>query len=899
MRIVQRWLIVTIIALLAISLQPFGSLAAPGPDRGRGSDEGVERDSQSQAAPQHQLIVRLKPDARGEGVTPLLDDTDSESDLARDLAQQASRGLQSHHALTSTGDLQVFTYDNPNDAETALEALQDNPAVEFVEPNYTRELHWVPDDEEFFNEQSSWVETIGLPEAWNITTGDSELVVAVVDSGVSPTHPDLVDKLVPGHNAVDGSDNAADINGHGTHIAGIIAASGDNNVGTAGVAMDVKIMPVRVMADNGTISVTSIYDGIVWAVDNGADVINVSFGNDKASETEHSAIQYAYEHNVPAVASSGNTFNRISYPASYAETISVGALDEEGNRVSFSSILSKVDIAAPGVDIFSTDWDERAGDSWSDQLNGRPVSGTSFSAAIVSGTVALQKSINPNLSVEDIRTILKGTAIDSGQPGLESGVGAGQLDAEAAVRRVAFMAMYDTWFPTDYPVASGEISRTWLWGTDPPAEYAYEPYDETQHGTRLVYYYDKSRMEITDPLHDRDADWYITNGLLVNELISGELQVGDNSFETRQPAAVNVAGDSDDTQSPTYASFTDLLDAEPLTEGSVITQSVSRNGDVGADERFAVHNVLAAYLDPTTNHRVADVFWNYLNSEGVIQSGDTLVTGRLFDPWFYATGLPVTEAYWAQVKVAGAVHDVLVQCFERRCMTYTPDNEPAWQVEMGNVGQHYYAWRYETDDSGEEPAPPPPPADQLLYESTLEAWPQETYTGGSTVVEDGAYHVEVTDSDGFEVAQFTEDASFTDIVSQVEVQMVGEAESSRACLVSRSQPGMVSGYLLCINGAGETAAYYRAIDSLGENVVITLLGNELRDAAQPVSAWNTLSIRASGTNIAFGINGTEIGTSTHAGASTGSIGIVVTNNDDLPAEYAFRNLSVRSAPPAS
>ena len=97
---------------------------------------------------------------------------------------------------------------------------------------------------------------------------------------------------------------------------------------------------------------------------------------------------------------------------------------------------------------------------------------------------------------------------------------------------------------------------------------------------------------------------------------------------------------------------------------------------------------------PETNHRVAGVFWDYLNSTGPIAAGDILTDGRLFEPWFYATGFPVTEAYWAQVKVAGVVQDVLIQCFERRCLTYTPNNDAGWEVEMGNVGMHYRAWRY-------------------------------------------------------------------------------------------------------------------------------------------------------------------------------------------------------------
>jgi hypothetical protein len=211
---------------------------------------------------------------------------------------------------------------------------------------------------------------------------------------------------------------------------------------------------------------------------------------------------------------------------------------------------------------------------------------------------------------------------------------------------------------------------------------------------RLVYYYDKSRMELTDPLDDQSDPWYVTNGLLVNELISGAVQVGDASFEEQAPAEINVAGDPDDVNGPTYASFADILDTAPPAEGLPVSETIDRAGVASRDSRLLAYDILTGPLIPETNHRVADVFWDYLNSVGPIAGSEGLVEGRLFDPWFYATGLPVTEAYWAQVKVAGEIQDVLIQCFERRCLTYTPGNDEGWRVEMGNVGMHYRAWRY-------------------------------------------------------------------------------------------------------------------------------------------------------------------------------------------------------------
>lgn len=622
------------------------------------------------------------------------------------LPDGASRGLRDRATLRSSDRVAILSYASPAHAAEALIRIQDDPKVQSVAPNVTRELLWEPNDESYV-EQQSWLTEIAAPSAWNITTGagasaeaPEPVVVAVIDSGVSPSHPDLVNRLVPGYNAVDGSADTAPTPdgidaGHGTHVAGIIAAEGNNGVGTAGVAMDVRIMPIKVLDDNSEIDVADVIEGIYWAVDNGADVINLSFGSDQYSQAEREAIQYAYANGVVVVAAGGNTFNKISYPANYDETIAVGAYGAGGNPTAFTSRLSRIDLSAPGESIYSPGWDDFYGDYWDDVFYAdfSPVSGTSFSAAMVSGAVALIKATHPGIGVEDIRTLLTTTANDVGDEGRQAGTGAGGLDVEDALRQSIYTAMNGTWSRTDSVVASGAVNRTWLWGNS-AFRWEYEPYAEAQRGTRLVYYYDKSRMEVTDPLDDRADPWYVTNGLLVKELITGELQIGDNLFESRGPALVNVAGDPDDDRGPTYAAFAEHLNAPPMRAEDRLVLTIDRDGRLGSAARLAEYGVTSGELIPETEHRVASVFWDYLNSSGVISGPDGVQTGRIFDPWFYATGYPITEAYWAEVKLKGAYTDVLVQCFERRCLTYTPSNDPGWRVEMGNVGQHYYTWRY-------------------------------------------------------------------------------------------------------------------------------------------------------------------------------------------------------------
>lgn len=280
-----------------------------------------------------------------------------------------------------------------------------------------------------------------------------------------------------------------------------------------------------------------------------------------------------------------------------------------------------------------------------------------------------------------------------------------------------------TWNRTDLPVANNQATRTWMWGPAAFTSAMEEWYTEGVGNARVVQYFDKTRMEIsTDPNADPNSIWYVTNGLLAKELVTGEMQLGDNDFQTLGPANVNVAGDADDANGPMYASFTDLLNAEPLAPGTTITQRIHRDGSVTNDPGLAGQNVAAAELVPETNHTIAAPFWNFMNSTGTVYENGQYVEGQMFQNPFFATGLPISEAYWADVKVGGVQQQVLIQVFERRVLTFTPNNPPEWQVEAGNVGQHYYRWRYLTDIPSE-----PPAVDLADYHSLgpnfLPSWP--------------------------------------------------------------------------------------------------------------------------------------------------------------------------------
>jgi hypothetical protein len=250
-----------------------------------------------------------------------------------------------------------------------------------------------------------------------------------------------------------------------------------------------------------------------------------------------------------------------------------------------------------------------------------------------------------------------------------------------------------TWERTDKPVADLTVSRTWMWGPSANTGHTTEVYANSPGGTRTVQYFDKSRMEINNPNAPRGL-WYVTNGLLVTEMITGQMQVGDTVFTPHAPASIPVAGDADDTSGPTYGAMAKVLAAAPLPEGTEISWRINSQGDVSTEHPLTGHGVTAAYYDSQTKHTVASPFWTFMNASGIVWENGKNVNAKLFENPFYATGRPITEAYWAIVKVGGTEQSVLMQCFERRCLTYTPRNADGWKVEAGNVGQHYYAWRY-------------------------------------------------------------------------------------------------------------------------------------------------------------------------------------------------------------
>jgi len=304
--------------------------------------------------------------------------------------------------------------------KAALARLAHDPAVASAEPDYRMHILFAPNDTYYARQWA--LPAVHASRAWDYTKGSANTVVAVVDSGVA-AHPELAGRLVAGHDFVNNDSNPADDNGHGTAVAGVIGATGNNGTGIAGMDWATRIMPVKVMDASGSGYTSDIAEGVTWAADHGARVINMSLGGNDYSSTFKSAIAYAYNKGAVVVASAGNDGSTATmYPAAYPNVLSVSAL-HGSTLADFSSYGPNTDLAAPGEMVYSL---TRAGgySYWS---------GTSFSAPMVSGLAALVLGRNPTLSAARVAQVLTSSADDLGTSGWDQRYGWGRIDAARAL----------------------------------------------------------------------------------------------------------------------------------------------------------------------------------------------------------------------------------------------------------------------------------------------------------------------------------------------------------------------------------------------------------------------------------------------------------------------------------
>ncbi len=529
------------------------------------------------------------------------------------------------------------------DVAAAAARLAADPEVAFAQPNYIRHAYrGVNDPLSTFQYALSRVNAFG---AWDLTTGNSSVVIAVVDTGVNASHPDFTGRVLPGFDFVNNDSDANDDEGHGTHTAGIIAAAGDNGEGIAGLCWQCRILPVKVLNYEGAGTDAWVASGIRWAADHGARVINLSLGGEDDAPIIRDAVRYATSKNALMVVAAGNSADRgnpVEYPAAYDEVLAVGATDDKDQRAFFSSVQPYVDVTAPGWNIPST-------------INQNSVpylaaSGTSEAAPHVAGLAGLLLSRSPSLDVNALRSVITSTADDLGPGGPDSEYGAGRINAGRAVASVQAPGFEPVpnpnlpgvaYFPETQHTLRGEFRRFWEQNGGLPV-FGFpitEEFTETSaEGTFAVQYFERNRFEY----HPEKSPPY---NVLLGRLSDTQLrQQGRDwfTFPKGQP-----------------------------TEG--------------------------CQFFPETGHAVCEPFLSYWKRNG-LRDPQLAPDGRSLALF----GLPLSEP---ALEVNSSGQNVLTQWFERARFEHHPDKPAEYQVLLGLLGNETArSGAGSTPGSGQTPA---------------------------------------------------------------------------------------------------------------------------------------------------------------------------------------------------
>jgi len=495
----------------------------------------------------------------------------SDAQLERILRQSQGR------AVGRINGINVRIVSVPPRAEDAVvRALSRNPHIKFAEKNHLLQLSEIPNDPRFAD---GWhLRTISAEGAWRQSKADG-LVVAVLDTGVEAGHPDLIDRLLRGHNSVDGSSDSSPIHPHGTRVAGAVAAATNNATGIAAVAWGASILPVRVSnRTDGVASFSDIARGLTWAADNGARVANISYGVTPSS-TVSNAAQYMRNKGGVVVVAAGNSGSDLGY-SNNPYMISVSATTSSDGMASWSSFGDYVNLAAPGAGILTTN----TGGGYT------TASGTSFASPVAAGVAALVMSANSQLKPVDVEKILFESADDLGAAGWDKYYGWGRVNAERAVSRAVYARSADTQAPVvnisspsagatvsgivDVDVSASDnvgVSRVELYangalvGSDitAPYQFAWDTARESEGTVRL-------RVEAYDAAGNRG-----THSVDVTVQRDGSDESGSGDADTESPVA-RITSPADGA----VVSGNTRLEASATDNVSVVRMEIAVNGRV-------------------------------------------------------------------------------------------------------------------------------------------------------------------------------------------------------------------------------------------------------------------------------------------------------------------------------
>ncbi|HVQ74134.1 MAG TPA: S8 family serine peptidase, partial [Candidatus Binatia bacterium] len=496
---------------------------------------------------------------------------------------------------------------NPAALRGMEQRLRNRPEVAFVEPNRRVPFAFVPDDPEF---SSQWHHTtIRSSEAWSVTLGAPAIVIAILDSGVDGTHPDLAAKLVSGWNFYNNDSNTADVHGHGTRVAGAAAAIGNNGIGVAGVALESRIMPIRVSDSTGYAYYSTIASGLTWAVDNGARVMNLSFGGVAGSSTIRNAAKYVRTRGGVVVAAAGNCGCVDATPENI-ELISVSGTTSADTIASWSSRGNYVDVSAPGASIRTTNRGGTYG----------TYSGTSFSSPITAGVVALMMAANPSLSPIEIEQLLKANADDLGSAGWDPSYGFGRVNAYRAVAAAAGSAAPDTAAPTvsiSSPASGATVS-----GTVTVSAAASD-----NVGVTKVEFLVDGALVGTRTATPWSVGWNTTTKANGSRILTARAFDAAGNSTTSAGVSVTVNNVVADTTAPTVSISSP---ASGATVSGTVTVSVAASDNVGVTKiEIRVDGALVATRIPWVVP--GDIIWSFRWNTTTKANGSRILTARAFD----------------------------------------------------------------------------------------------------------------------------------------------------------------------------------------------------------------------------------------------------------------------------
>jgi len=456
----------SVVAITELQLSPAG----PG-------QAGFNNQGRKPGFMSNSILIRLTPQARaslkvtGEDVNPTATGVPALDAIGRDHGvekftsittsdphRDITAAIHRWFKLTLPGNAQRLTLVEPTNDDALnlafsgaeplgrlMARLKREPNIESVALDYVMEAMFVPNDPYYstayptskYGNISQWApQFIGAPQAWNSTLGDPSIVIAIVDTGIDADHPDLAGgKVVLTKNYVKG-ERASDSFGHGTHVAGIAAANINNGTGIAGICGRCSLMSVKVLGADGSGLTSDVASGIAYATDSGARVINLSLGSSSRTTIARDALDYALNNNALPVVAMGNASSDFVGDLGYwYSALSVGALDQQAAKASFSNFGLQTDVTAPGVAVLSTlpTYSVTLNTQYGYKTNYDALSGTSMAAPVVSGLAGLLLSVNPALTATQVKGIIESTAGDGLSFDLTSGFGAVQAATAVTV----------------------------------------------------------------------------------------------------------------------------------------------------------------------------------------------------------------------------------------------------------------------------------------------------------------------------------------------------------------------------------------------------------------------------------------------------------------------------------